>query len=306
MRIFIISLIFLLNFTRLEACINLEIAELNRKLFDPSSKIELPQGLEINYENLERKLIEIEDQIDEGVGTILLENNYAGILIYLGRYEEAKLILEINQEEYPEMYSVNANLGTLYELLGLNDEAYNLIQKAINTNNKSHGGTEWIHLKILDLKRKKLDIEEYLHENPIIFIDSLPKYNSLQKIRLKQIGKELEYQLIERMTFIKDKNMIVGRLLFELGIICRILGNYEEGLKIFKTSKDYGFQNDKIDEEINLSNQKFKSIKSRRISNRLNSLKRIVMDSRKLQIMLIVFPILLFFLGYYGIKILRK
>ena len=168
------------------------------------------------------------------------------LLIILGKYDEAlKLYLNIEKIE-PNRYSTASNLGTLYELRGENQKAYNWIKKSIEINPESHNGSEWLHLKILEAKIKNLSaISEQFLINTNFGIKGTP-LTTLSKDEIGKLAKEVYFQVNERMSFIKPKDKIISILLFELGNLVELKGESENALQIYKTARSYGYEGDLI------------------------------------------------------------
>jgi hypothetical protein len=167
-----------------------------------------------------------------------LLSDYAWMLAKRGEFSTAKLILEDLYKKYPNEYNINANLGTVYELLGNNVKALSFIQKAIAIDKHSHHGSEWIHENILLKKNNKLDdskdllnmynLHSKFEENRTgalssKSIDSLVKYreifstpysaDELSPLHRDTLMIHLAYQLHERMMFIGGKDEIMAALM---------------------------------------------------------------------------------------------
>jgi tetratricopeptide (TPR) repeat protein len=168
------------------------------------------------------------------------------LLIILGRYEEAiKIYLDIEKIE-PNKYSTASNIGTAYELSGQNENALKWIKRAIEIDPKSHNGSEWLHVKILEAKIKGSSFytSKFLI-NTDFGKDSLP-ITSLSKQELHKLSDALYFQLNERISFVAPKDIIVGQLLFELGNISILLGRHADALQDYDLALDYGIDNDLI------------------------------------------------------------
>ncbi|TDO78222.1 hypothetical protein EV143_103474 [Flavobacterium chryseum] len=172
------------------------------------------------------------------------------VLIVLKKYQEAlKLYLTIEKIK-PNRYSTASNLGTLYELIGENEKAYNWIKKSIQINSESHEGSEWIHLKILEAKVKKLkDVSGEFLIGTSFGTDEIPKSN-LSKSELERLSKSIYYQLNERMSFLKPKDKIISILLFELANIVKIIDKNKTAIEIFELAKEYGLDNELINKRL--------------------------------------------------------
>ncbi|WP_291151496.1 tetratricopeptide repeat protein [Flavobacterium sp. UBA7680] len=172
------------------------------------------------------------------------------LLIVQGKYQEAlKLYLDIEKIK-PNRYSTASNLGTLYELMGENEKAYQWIEKSIEINPKSHKGSEWLHLRILEAKVKKIEnvTGEFLI-NESFGKDAFPK-TDLSKKELEKLAQSIYYQVNERISFIKPKDKIISVLLFELGNAVKIIGENENATRIYNLAKEYGFQDELINRRL--------------------------------------------------------
>jgi len=176
-------------------------------------------------------------------------SDYGAMLIYNGQYLEGKQVFQEIESKLPGLYATAANLGTTYELLGMNDSAYFWINKALAINPKSHQGSEWIHLKILEAKIKSNNDPKYFQSHSILSLDfgetETPENKS--KLDLEVLRDQLYHQLNERMTFIKPQDLIVGQLLFDLGNVNAITRDVKSGLQVFEVAKEYGFQSKLFD-----------------------------------------------------------
>jgi tetratricopeptide (TPR) repeat protein len=172
------------------------------------------------------------------------------LLILLKRYDEAvKLYLEIEKLE-PNRYSTASNIGTAYELLGQNEKALQWIKKSVEIDPKSHKNSEWIHVNILEAKIKG---QQYISTdfllNTDFGIDLTPK-SILSKDELQKLSDALYYQLNERVSFIEPKEKIVAQLLFDIGNIAFLLGNYYDASADYEQAKKYGFTGRLIEQRI--------------------------------------------------------
>ncbi len=149
-----------------------------------------------------------------------LENysDYGSVLMYQGKYQEAKHVFWNIEAAKPNLYNTAANLGTICELLGQNDSALVWIQKAIALNPQSHYGSEWIHVKILEAKINAKQDTSYFQTHSIWGLDfgtdAAPKRIPGDR---EKYERDLMYQLTERMTFIHHADPIMAQLIFDLG-----------------------------------------------------------------------------------------
>lgn len=216
----------------------------------------IPIGHQFNVENFPKLIQDLEAQYKR-TNDIDYLSDKGYVLIISGKYQEAlKLYLEIEKIR-PNRYSTASNLGTLYELMGENQKAYEWIKKSIEIDPESHKGSEWLHLKILEAKIKNLkEVSGEFLINTTFGIETNPK-TKLSKEELEKLEKALYYQLNERITFIKPKDKIVSVLLFELGNIALLTKDYLSTSEIYQLSKTYGFQNELVNKRIVLCYEKW-------------------------------------------------
>ncbi len=216
----------------------------------------IPTGHEFNVENFSKLIQDLEDEYKK-TNDIDYLSDKGYVLIISGKYQEAlKLYLEIEKIK-PNRYSTASNLGTLYELMGENQKAYEWIKKSIQLNPESHKGSEWLHLKILEAKIKNLkEVSGEFLINTTFGLERIPK-TKLSKAQLEELYKALYYQLNERITFIKPKDQVISVLLFELGNIAIINKDYLSASQIYELSKKYGFQDELINKRTILCCEKW-------------------------------------------------
>lgn len=216
----------------------------------------VPHGHEFFTEDFPKLIIEL-DKLYKETNDIDYLSDKGYLLILEGKYQEAlKLYLEIEKIK-PNRYSTASNLGTLYELMGENQKAYEWIKKSIRLNPESHKGSEWLHLRILETKVTKIEnITGQFFINESFGEEAIPK-TKLSKKELEDLEKALYYQLNERITFIKPKDKVISILLFELGNIAIINKDYLSASQIYELSKKYGFQEELINKRIILCYEKW-------------------------------------------------
>ena len=158
-------------------------------------------------------------------------------------YLKAKDIFIEIESRSPGLYATAANLGTAYELLGNNDSAYYWIGRAVKINPTSHEGSEWIHLKILEAKIKSKGNNKYFLTHSILGLNFGDKDIPENKTGMDayELSKQLNYQLSERMSFVKPPDILVGQLLFDAGNAGAIAHYAVTGLEIYEQAEAYGF-----------------------------------------------------------------
>lgn len=165
------------------------------------------------------------------------QSDIAVNLTYLGRFDEALTILRRLQKKYPTDYDVTANLGTVYELVGKNDSALYFIKKAIEIDPESHSGSEWVHMKILEAKKKIAKDHNWALKNRIIntgiTLSSPEDTKTFEKIR------HIKYQLQERVPFTPMPDLIVANIFDELGDLCATQRSIEHAYLAYEFALRY-------------------------------------------------------------------
>lgn len=177
------------------------------------------------------------------------EKEHEGVQEVLkGNPARAITIFKQIETEHPGRYTTAANLGTAYELNGELENALTWIREGIARNDKSHYGTEWLHVEILKTRIKLKEDPDYLRQNHVI---SLPdSYSWSSNIRvgddtrtIGEIGLAIFYQLKERILFVKPPDPVVADLLFTLAHIKSRTTTLESALGLLTMSTDYGYTN---------------------------------------------------------------
>lgn len=180
---------------------------------------------------------------------ILYENNKddkylidIGILeAELGNYKEALNIFQELNERKPNDYRITANLGTCYELNGEIDSAYKYIKKGMEINPSSHYGSEYIHLKVLEVKKKMKADPDYLKTHDVL---NFPK--RLKVHQAEEKASQLLHQLRERMPYSPVPDPVVANLLKTLGDLYYVYLSLEDSYYAYNMSKQYTVGSKKI------------------------------------------------------------
>jgi tetratricopeptide (TPR) repeat protein len=180
---------------------------------------------------IERKLIQLEEKLHTKADFKLL-SDYGLYLVKGGKVKEARILFEALAKAYPNEYSIIANLGTTYELLGENEKALEYIRKGLKINPNSHGGSEWIHVKILLAKIALNKDPDYLKNTTVLNLS--PKQESSEAIR-----KQLYIQLKERFPFCKGPDPIMADLFIDLGDSYAETLSFEHAKGLYQIAKKY-------------------------------------------------------------------
>lgn len=176
----------------------------------------------------------------QNTGDLKRYSDYAVQLIYLGEYQKAKKVYEEIELLSPNLYTTASNLGTIYELIGKPDSALLWIKKSIEINPKSHNGSEWIHIKILEYQINGSNEDRI----SILGLDfgnaSIPA--NPKKYDLRELSQHISHQLRERTRFVKPKNYTVGNIYFDYGNVIAQIRDVESALQSYDAALEYGFE----------------------------------------------------------------
>ncbi len=249
-RILITTILTLLFFSKTFACLNGDSKILKDGTFlYEDFEGNVPYGHSFNKESFESGILKL-DSLYKATKDIDYLSDKGLLLILLERYNEAvKLYLAI-EKVAPNRYSTASNIGTAYELLGQNENALRWIKKSVELDPKSHHNSEWIHIQILEAKIKG---ESFYNTNFLLNTefgsDTLPN-SQMTNQQLQDLSNALYYQLNERISFVKPKEKIVAQLLFDLGNIALLLGNYYDAVADYEQAKLYGYSGPIIEQRI--------------------------------------------------------
>ena len=195
-------------------------------------------------------------------------SDYAISLVYLGRVTEAIEIFQKLEQAHPGKYFVAANLGTAFELTGNNEEALRWIQEGIRRNPASHSGTEWLHAKILQAKIAQQDDPKYFENHSILNLEPEHLASELkidgQSFSLKEIARSIQYQLEERLQFVKPPDQAVAALLFDYAALEAATNTLESAKSLLQMALEYGYPAKKAESQLKLYDQRITRRKVKR------------------------------------------
>lgn len=147
-----------------------------------------------------------------------LRNDYAANLIRQGKTSRAIAILESIEKSHPGEYQVAANLGTAYELSGDPDRALQWVSEGIRRNPDIHYGTEWLHVRILEVKQELKKDPAWLQNHTVLDFDfgsgEIPVLPAAWgKMGQTRVIDAIRFQMHERLAFVSPPDPIVGDLL---------------------------------------------------------------------------------------------
>ena len=172
-------------------------------------------------------------------------------VIYHGRYDEAIRLLLALEKRYPGHHETAANLGTALELSGRDRLALRWIRIGIQRNAGEHYGTEWLHARILEAKLESARDPHYLDTHSVAglrfdstLIPSVPKDmpdgNDGKPAEPWKVNQALNYQLHERLEFVKAPDPIVANLLLDWATLNLAGGSVESADVLYDLAIKYG------------------------------------------------------------------
>lgn len=182
--------------------------------------------------------------------SIETRNDLAAAMMHLGKIKQALAILQDIEKKHPGKYRTATNLGTAYELNGDNLNALRWIKEGIKRNTESHGGSEWLHVRILQVKLALEKNPQWLRSHWVLGMDfgsddkpqmpsHLPLNNIGKPVSAQAVTMALQYQLTERLEFTKRPDVLVANLLFDLGNLLALTTSIEHARAVYDLSLSY-------------------------------------------------------------------
>ncbi|NOQ70484.1 MAG: hypothetical protein GQ574_00695 [Crocinitomix sp.] len=180
--------------------------------------------------------------LEKDADSIEYLSDYAATLVYLAHYDQAKNIYFQIENTSPNRYTTASNLGTTYELLGQPDSALFWIKRSMKLNPKSHGGSEWIHVKILEAQIKGttensasiLGLDFGTHAVPI----------NARGDNLDDLVNDIDHQLSERLKFVDAPNKTVGNIYYDYGNLMALTSSLESAIVSYFEAERFGFDSE--------------------------------------------------------------
>ncbi|HYO78409.1 MAG TPA: tetratricopeptide repeat protein [Thermoanaerobaculia bacterium] len=178
-------------------------------------------------------------------------NDYAAALMHLGEVQDALKILTKIEQEKPGLYATATNLGTAYELAGDNARALQWIAEGIRRNRHSHDESEWLHVRILQAKLNLEKDPQWLRTNAILAMgfgsarvpnppSRFPVGNDGKPLDAERTADAIQYQMKERLQFVKPPEPIVGDILFDYANLLMRTDILETADAVYKLAIEYG------------------------------------------------------------------
>ncbi len=225
-----------------------------------------PRHLKHDTVRIQRKLDKVNIKISKGTATFKDHSNRALALMKFGELDTAEFILQGLAKSHPKEYTIQANLGTVYELQGKLDSALKYISLGLKLNTESHLGSEWIHKEILLAKIKRKKDKYWMTHNPILS-DSVMRKHSTSKRLFQSVFHHITYQVGTRAPFTPAPNEVMGNLLETAGDESAKTDTYENAILCYSYALKYYPNNyqlkDRVQKKIIKLNQSRKPAKRR-------------------------------------------
>lgn len=190
-----------------------------------------PFNKNFNTELIVSKMVKLETKMKLEHSYMLL-SDYSVSLLKLGKTKEALEILDELYFHYPNEYKIASNLGTAYELNGQVDSALKYIKRGLQLNPNDHGGSEWIHVRILETKLNLAKDSVWLKTHTVLQLSEKQKTDTL-------VQKQILIQVQERFPFCKGQDPIMASLFEDMGDISANLNSIEYAKVFYQIAKEY-------------------------------------------------------------------
>lgn len=165
--------------------------------------------------------------------------DYASIELRIGDSRKAIEMLEKLYAQYPNEYNIVANLGTAYEVTGNHEQALELLRKAVAINPRSHHGSEWIHVRILEQKVSTKQYDKIINLGIKDFSKWIIDKNYVFPQPADSLKIQIAYQLHERIAFVAPPDDIVGQLVLDFADIVAKTESYDAAIPFYEYAGHY-------------------------------------------------------------------
>lgn len=212
-------------------------------------------GIQLQERDNRKEWIALRDRLkseaEKENGDFKVRNDYAVALVHLGDVASALAIFEEIERSHPGHSETAANLGTSLELSGRDADALKWIREGIARNVKEHQGSEWLHVRILEAKLAMAKESDWLKTHSVAGADfggnekpalpsTFPNGNEGKPVTAIEFRSALQYQLGERLEFVKPPDAIVADLLFDWGNIEALTDIVETAEKLYAAAEKFG------------------------------------------------------------------
>ncbi|MCU0434590.1 MAG: hypothetical protein MUC87_14140 [Bacteroidia bacterium] len=196
------------------------------------------------FENLPDRHFNKIHPADSVCSTYQDSSDFAVYLLKQGYVGRGIKILFALSHAHPREYEIAANLGTAYELAGLNDSALKWIEYSLTLNPDAHEGTEWVHTDILKTKIALAKNPDWLSTHHVLDIDRSRFGNSIfannpGDLKLRDVLRSIYVQLTERLPFTSPGDKIMGDICTDAAQIMENT-SIEVSMAWWKLAKEFG------------------------------------------------------------------
>ncbi len=167
-------------------------------------------------------------------------NDLVIALLYAKRTAEALTLSTQLLAKYPEDYNVVITHAAALELSGRPADAIPFMKKAIGLNPDSHRGSEWIHLNLLEQR-----VRGTVPSDPwsLIGVDLRPDSALMapDSVDLRQLAKQVHYQVNDRLFFTPANDPLFGALLFAYADLLELCKFRNQAKLARERAASYGF-----------------------------------------------------------------
>lgn len=239
MKILSFSALLMLNVSVISqtyACLNSYTFEFGNQLSDEALKLALAKSHAIKNKSIEQL------------------NDYAVLLIYDHKYQQAINILKAIEQKHPNLAKTAANLGTAYELNQQPEQAKYWIEQGIKRDAMIHAGSEWIHVKILDAQLQQKKDRTWIQQHDVLGLNFGEKDRPRARVKnlvvngqrydLDTILEHSKIQMQQRLRFV-DHDPITAQILFNMANIEIVNYRTEKDSTemLYEMAKSMGFHN---------------------------------------------------------------
>jgi tetratricopeptide (TPR) repeat protein len=186
--------------------------------------------IEFKQKAILKSIKTLERELSSGDANYKNISDYGAYLLMAGYFTEGLDIFRALSKKYPGVYEINANIAVAYELNGNIDSALYWEKAALQINPASHQHTEWIHLKILEARKKlQQDPDWCLKNNVTHILDSINKHYEFEQHEMNDgmfVFKDFLIQLNARFPFTYAEDKVMGKLMMELGDAYQVASIY--------------------------------------------------------------------------------
>ncbi|MEZ4804561.1 MAG: hypothetical protein R2852_03525, partial [Bacteroidia bacterium] len=190
---------------------------------------------------IKKRLGDLYDEVKAGKADFKTWSDIAANLMKIGKADSSVKILVPLIKQHSNEYNIIANLGTSYELIGELDSALKYISLGYKLNSKSHLGSEWVHVNIIQGKIKEKQKPGWMKNNDILNLKTL-LYNvdvPNKKSKVAKTNYEIFYQIRTRVKYTPAPDKVLANILTTLGDFNTQVGTYENALLAYAYALEF-------------------------------------------------------------------